>query len=514
MTFEDLSTSTEVPMRGAPGLPLRRSRPVRARRRVGSPRRRRLLLIGGVPTLLAPAVLAVGPVPFLDDYLAAKVSDQITARMACPGGRSSPPQVTLGGTGLLLQLMQGQLSEINLRQHDIAMGDARHADFSATIRDVNGITGDTPRAGSMRASITVPFADLPVPAGQPPLIFTRADDGSLKMSTTTPPGQAKNVTAKLFLQLRLNGENLDAVPQRLQLFGRTLPAAQVTSLTGGVRRQKLPHLPDGLAYTFARPQPDGVHVGLNGTVTTPLSTLPTTVGGRTVSYSVTDGLLGISTSFMVPPIINVPLTIFTAPRLTGTTLTLVPQSVQVLGANRPLNDPIAALVLRQIDQADLTRKLPSLPTGVNYKSVSVDGSGIKVAVGGITVTPFSQLPQPATGKPTVFGAQDGLLTATTRGVSDNGPAMSIILYANPRIVGNNLDTTPQRITLLGAQFPAADVLSQIQAPNSVHPLQRLPAGLTYAGVDVLPTGLRIRVNGTNVSLSNTAMAGMTCPIKR
>ena len=70
---------------------------------------------------------------------------------------------------------------------------------------------------------------------------------SLLTTTVTSPGQAKNVAAKQLLQLRLNGENLDAVPQRLELFGRSVPATQVSSLTRGVRRQRLPYLSDGLA---------------------------------------------------------------------------------------------------------------------------------------------------------------------------------------------------------------------------------------------------------------------------
>lgn len=519
MTSSAELASNEVLAPGSPGHLSRRPQPDRdvrlrgrgRRRRLPPRRRRRVVLAGGMLALLAPGALVVVPVPILDDFLAAKVSQQITARMTCPGGTSSPPQVALGGGRLLPQLVRRRLTQINVRQSDATIGDARHADFSATIRDVDGITTDAPRAGSMDVSITVPFAHLPVPAGQPPLTFARAPDGSLMMTTTVAPGQAGNVTATLFLQLQLRGESLEAVPQRLQVFGRSLPAAQLGSLTGGVRRTKLPHLPDGLTYTFARAQADGVHVGIDGVVTTPLSSLPTTVGERTVSYSTADGLLGISTSFAVPPIINVPLTIYTAPRLTGETLTLVPQSVRILGANRPPDSSIARLVLRQVNQSDLTRKLPTLPAGVRYRSVGIDRSGVKVGVGGVTVTPLSELPQPTTGMPTVFGAQDGLLTASTRGVPANGPGMPIVLYANPRITGNELDTTPQRIAMFGTQFPAADMLSRIEAPSTTRTLQPLPAGLAYVGADVLPTGLRIRVTGKDVSLSPTAMAGMTCP---
>jgi hypothetical protein len=38
-------------------------------------------------------------------------------------------------------------------------------------------------------------------------------------------------------------------------------------------------------------------------------------------------------------------------------------------------------------------------------------------------------------------------------------------------------------------------------------LQKLPPGLTYAGVEVLPDGLRIRLTGQDVTLQRGALAG-------
>jgi hypothetical protein len=251
-----------------------------------------------------------------------------------------------------------------------------------------------------------------------------------------------------------------------------------------------------------------VHVALSGVSTTALSTLPTDVGGHTVTYTAQDGLLGISTSVGIQPIINLPLTIFTAPRLDGATLTLVPQKVHILGGDHATTDPLGKLVLTQIKQQDLTRTLPALPTGVRYQSVAVDGSGIKVAVGGVTVEPFSGLKQPDGAHPTTFGAEGGLLTATAKGGSDK--ATPVVLHARAAITGSTLNITPEQIEMFGTRFPAASVFAEVKGQQTAYPLQRLPDGLAYQGVQVLPGGLQIRLAGKDVTLAKGALAGGTC----
>jgi hypothetical protein len=357
----------------------------------------------------------------------------------------------------------------------------------------------------MNAAITVGFANLPAPAGTARPTYHRAADGGLAVDVLMPATADDNVKAKLYLKMRLQGETVTSVPQKFQIFGRTLPAAQVSSLTGGTRTEQLPHLPDGVAYTSITPRSDGVHVALAGVSTNALSTLPTDVGGHTVSYSAQNGLLGISTSVGVQPIINVPLTIFTAPRLDGTTLTLAPQKVHILGGDHPTTDLLGKLVLTQIKQQDLTRTLPALPAGVRYQSVAVDGGGIKVAVGGVTVEPFSALKQPDVAHPTTFGAENGLLTATAKGGSDK--PTPVVLHARPAIEGATLQIAPQQIEMFGVLFPASSVFAEVKAQQTAYPLQALPAGLAYQGVDVLATGLRIRLGGADVTLAKGALAG-------
>jgi hypothetical protein len=117
--------------------------------------------------------------------------------------------------------------------------------------------------------------------------------------------------------------------------------------------------------------------------------------------------------------------------------------VRILGKTRPVTAGLSKLVLSQIDQKDLTRQLPALPSGVRYRSVSVDGGGIKVVVSGVTVQSFAALQQPAGGPPATFGAENGLLTASAKGTGSNDPT-PIVLHARPTIVGTTLDISPNR----------------------------------------------------------------------
>lgn len=484
----------------------------RSRRARGGLRRRpvRFLVSGVALLLLAMVGVVVVPVPFLDDCLARKVTEMIISQMACSGSTGPPPQVTLKGGRLLPQLLGRRLSRIALSMPDTTVGGVRHATFAADLHGVTRPAPDTARAEAMDASITIGYADLPVPQGGPRPGFARAPDGSLAVTVASSPEQAKNVRATLFLKLAVDGEKVTVAPARLRVFGHVLPAAKATALTGGVRSQTLPHLPDGLHYTSISPERDGLHVALDGVATTALSTLPTAVGGRTVSYVAENGLLGISTAVKVPPIVDVPLTIFTAPRLEGGTLKLVPRMVRILGSDRGPDDLIAKLVLKQVKQEDLSRPLPTLPNGVRYKSVSVDGAGVKVAVGGVTVQPFSVLPATSNGQKITYGAQGGFLTATTKGAPSGGQQAPVVLYGNPRIVGNSLDLAPRKIQMFGMLFPADDVLSQVKAPSTKFPLQALPDHLSYTGVSVLPSGLRITVSGRGVTLSKGLMSGAGC----
>ena len=131
-----------------------------------------------------------------------------------------------------------------------------------------------------------------------------------------------------------------------------------------------------------------------------------------------------------------------------------------------------------------------------------------VPIGGVTTRPFSVLKQPP-GAPTVFAAERGLLTATTTNRPEKDTP--VVLYGRPVIKGNTLDISPDRIDLFGVRFPAANVLAELGAQETTQELQKLPPGLTYRGVEVLPDGLRIGLTGRNVTLQRGALTGgATC----
>ncbi|WP_433796635.1 LmeA family phospholipid-binding protein [Actinoplanes sp. CA-252034] len=465
-------------------------------------RRRWMIRAGaGVTVLVTVGVAAYAlPVPFLDNLLAGQVAERVSAQVACA-------QVTVGGDRLLAQVLRGHLSEVRLTVPDATLSGVQHASFTATLRDVSQPATDQTHVGAMDASITVGFANMPAVEGTTAPTYRRAADGGLMIETVVPAEASDDVTAKLFLKMRIAGDSAEAVPQQLEIFGRKVPAGRAAALTGGVRKQDLPELPDGVTYRSITPRADGLHVALSGVATQALDTLPTRVGDQTVTYSAADGLLGISTAIKVEPIVDVPLTIRAEPRLDGDSLTLVPRLVRILGKDRPTGDVLSRIVLSRIDEKDLTRKLPALPPGVRYRAVEVDPDGVHVTVSGTTVQPFSVLKQPEGGQPTTFGAEGGFLTASTKGSKQD---TRIQLYAQPKITGNVLDIAPQEIEMFGTRFPAARVLAQVKSAPTSHPLQELPANLTYRGVEVTPTGLLIRLEGSDVTLAEGALGGGSC----
>jgi hypothetical protein len=465
--------------------------------------RRRWLPVAGAG---ATALVTVGvaayalPVSFLDGLVADQVAERVSAQVPCA-------QVTVGGDRLLAQALRGTLSEVRLTVPDATLSGVRHASFTATLHDVSRPAADRTHVGAMTASIAIGFANMPAVEGTTAPTYRRAADGGLMVDTVVPAEASENVRAKLFLTMRIAGDSAEAVPRELEIFGRRVPAGKAAALTGGVRKQDLPALPDGVTYRSITPRADGLHVALAGVATQTLDTLPTQVGDRTVTYSAADGLLGISTAIKVEPIVDVPLTIRAEPRLDGDSLTLVPRLVHILGKDRSTNDVLSTIVLSQIDEKDLTRRLPALPAGVRYTAVAVDPGGVHVTVGGTTVQPFSVLEQPEDGQPTTFGAEGGFLTASTKGSTRD---TKIQLYAQPTITGSVLDISPREIEMFGTRFPAARVLAQVKSAPTTYPLQELPANLTYQGVEVTPTGLLIRLEGKDVTLVEGALGGGSC----
>ncbi|MET0419053.1 MAG: LmeA family phospholipid-binding protein [Actinoplanes sp.] len=472
--------------------PARHLAPVRRRRAI-------TWAAGAVVLIVALGVIAYTvPVPVLEGFVRDRIVAQVSGQVSCPGGAGVRTEVTVGGGPLVRQAVRQRLSEVRLTVPDATINGVPHARFDATMRDVTQPSGGT-RVGSIDAAITVNFRDLPTPEGAPKRTYHRAEDGGLSVESVIPASASTSVRAKLFMKMRLRGTTAESVPERLEIFGRPIPAEQMSDLAGGVRRQQLPPLPDNVTYRSITPRADGVHIEIGGVSTTALSTLPTRVGDRTVSYSAANGLLDINTSA-----IGVPVAIHTEPVLGGGTLTLVPRGVRILGVEHEPTSTFGKLVLGQVDQESLKRELPALPAGVAYRSAEVDAQGIKLAIGGVTTRPFSVLKQPP-GAPTVFGAERGLLTGTTKSAS--GKDTPVVLYGRPVIKGSTLDISPDQIEMFGVRFPAATVLAEVGPQETTQALQKLPPGLSYAGVEVLADGLRIRLTGQDVTLQRGALTG-------
>lgn len=491
------------------------SRP-RPGRRPRRPRRHRLLTgvlrgAGGLVVVVMLLALAAYylPIPMLDAYLNDKVTGEIAAHLSCPGGPATAPQVKLGPGRVLPQLLHDRLNQVHLLVPDVAVGGAKHAQVEAALTGLTGLRDSRQRVDRIESSTTIKFADMPPPLTGPRPTYGYAG-GALSLTVPMTHGLSKGVTSTLFLRLALRGESVIATPEKLLLFNKVIAASKVSAVTGGVRITQLPHLPAGLHYTSVSVGRDGVHVGLSGVVVTPLSSLPPVAGGKKVTYSVRNGQLGISSvAINLWPILRESVTIWVTPQLQGNQLVMVPQSVTALGKDRPTSDWIASFVLKQVDPASLVTQLPALPSGVSYRSASVDAEGVKVVVGGVTVNPFSKMPPSGNGLPTRYGAQDGYLTVTTTGMPDTGKQSSIVLYSIPKITGTTMDVSPQQIEILGSLFPAADVLSQIGAQNTSYQLDPLPAGMGYTGVQVLPQGIRVLVSGQNVVLGR-GLPGQKC----
>jgi hypothetical protein len=447
-----------------------------------------------IPLLVMLVIIVITGMltPFISSRLTQMVKQRVAAQLAVPG--TAAPQVMLGGGWIVPQLLAGKLTEVHASLPSATMGGVQHASITITLRGVSQ-SGGTDHADSIDVAAGLPFAGLPA---QGAASIARAPDGLLSVTVPSNPKLAADQVTKVFVKLQLAGSTLTAVPQGMLLFGHMLPASKASSVIGGSHVTRLPALPAGLAYRSVTPESDGLHIALSGISTTPLSALPASVGGRAVSYTASDGLLGISAKVSVL-VTSIPLTIWAQPALAGDTLTLTPRSVQLLSENRPTSDPLARLALSQVSQSQLTRKLPTLPAGVSYRSASVDSQGIHVGVAGVIVQPLSSLPESTPGA--VFSAQNGLLVTTVKGQPANARPTATIMLARPAVSAGTLVLQPQRFIILGTVFSASDVMSQIKIPGLRYRLPALPAHMAYTGVDVLRDGLRLKVTGENVTLT-------------
>lgn len=105
--------------------------------------------------------------------------------------------------------------------------------------------------------------------------------------------------------------------------------------------------------------------------------LPARAADRELRYSAgRDGLLAISTTADVAGA-QVPVTVMARTGLRNGKLVLTPEKLDVLGISQPLG-PLGAWFGRLVPAQDL----PTLPVGLSYRSVAVNGTGLRVGIGG------------------------------------------------------------------------------------------------------------------------------------
>src|SRR4051794_36144271 len=129
------------------------------RRRLG--RRTRWLVYGLAPLAAVPLAMLVLPVPGLDGYLTRLATERVLDGLACPGEPAPSARIRFAGGRLLPQVLHGRLSGIELSLPDATIGGVRHAAFTAKLRDVGRPRAGTTPVGSMDASITIGFANMP-----------------------------------------------------------------------------------------------------------------------------------------------------------------------------------------------------------------------------------------------------------------------------------------------------------------------------------------------------------------
>ncbi|GAA1034809.1 hypothetical protein GCM10009557_40560 [Virgisporangium ochraceum] len=105
--------------------------------------------------------------------------------------------------------------------------------------------------------------------------------------------------------------------------------------------------------------------------------LPTSLGERPVRYSARGDRLAITTELALAGQ-RQPVTILALPRLTDGTLTIQPETVEVLGIQRPAERLLARVGLDRLP----SRALPSLAEGLTYRSVEVVDDGLRITVDG------------------------------------------------------------------------------------------------------------------------------------
>jgi hypothetical protein len=118
-----------------------------------------------------------------------------------------------------------------------------------------------------------------------------------------------------------------------------------------------------------------------GAATVGFDSLPGSLGERPLRYSARGDRLAVTTEVSLAGQRQT-VTILALPRLTDGALTIQPETVEVLGIQRPAARLLARAGLDRMP----SRTLPSLPEGLAYRSVEVVDDGLRITVDGRDLT--------------------------------------------------------------------------------------------------------------------------------
>ncbi|MEG3635082.1 LmeA family phospholipid-binding protein [Micromonospora palythoicola] len=144
--------------------------------------------------------------------------------------------------------------------------------------------------------------------------------------------------------------------------------------------------------------------------------------------------------------------------------------------------------------------------GTGAGPVTVRSLALSAVVG------YDSLPISRGGRDLRYRQQDGRLAVDTA-VDLLGQRVPVTVLADPVITDGRLTVTPVEVELFGVRRPAAALLARIGGgPEMSRDLPELPAGLTYRAVEVTESGLRIHIDGQDLTLPRDARptGGPTC----
>jgi hypothetical protein len=114
------------------------------------------------------------------------------------------------------------------------------------------------------------------------------------------------------------------------------------------------------------------------------------------------------------------------------------------------------------------------------------------------------------GRPVSLSAtEDGLLAAATTATLQ-GQTLPVTLYARPALMDDQLVSVPEEVEVLGLRLGNEALLERVAGTVDLsRPLPALPDGLGYTAVAVDGEGLRLRIDGADITAIVASPNGTT-----